>query len=258
MTGPSSSLFESVAALAARHGLSLRPLADAVVRELDAEAAATSAPPEGPGADCLIVHGACSRLDAAQRAGLFAHVARGLAPSGVAVVACDALPGALDLAPLRALMRFHVVRVQDPASAIAQARAIARWHLERTRRVFSDANLALMERVVAEVELMADDALLRVLRDPTWEPLSLVDLAAELGRHGLRWLADVTVRDDGGPDDELPPTIEHADHGDDPLIRQQYLDFFRMTRWRQSLVVATSGLGPAVTPALGRAITPNG
>jgi len=58
----------------------------------------------------------------------------------VALVACDALPGALDFAPLRALMRFHVVRVQDPTSAIAQARAIARWHLERTRRAFSDAN----------------------------------------------------------------------------------------------------------------------
>lgn len=248
MVGPLSAtpsqLVAAAAALAVRHGLTARPLPGATVREIDLRAGDPFAgPPPNAAADYLLVRGPCSRLDARGRAELFAHVAVSLAPDGLALIECDALPGALDLAPLRALMRFHVVRVPEPASAIAQARAIARWHLERVRRLVGDDGVGVLERVVVEVETMTDDALLRLLRDPIWEPLALVDLAAELERHGLRWRADLAVLDDGGPLGAPPPAppVGLADHGDDPIVERQYLDYFRMARWRQSLATLIPG-----------------
>ncbi len=200
----------------------------AVASEADGEV------PDVGRADYIIALDVCSHLAQDARQAFFAAIASMLTPGGTAVIGFDTLPGATDFEPLRALMRFHVKNVADPVLAVRQARGIVDWHIERVARLHTEGRVSVLRPLVAELARMPDEALLQMLREETYEPLSLIDFSNEIEAVGLRWLTN--ARMDEARSAALPESLRELARAGDPVRRQQYLDYFLMTRRRTSLI----------------------
>jgi len=208
-------------------------------------------------ADYIIALDVCSHLDAANRGAFFDAVARTLAPGGTALIGFDTLPGATDFEPLRALMRFHTKSVADPASAVRQARAIVHWHIERIANLHGEGRVPVLRVLAAELERMPDAQLFRILREETYAPLTLVDFSRELEAVGLSWLTNARLDEPRSGD--LPEPLRELARGGEAVRRQQYLDYFLMTRRRTSIVCrADEPITREVSPDVFRAFSIGG
>jgi len=184
--------------------------------------------------DYLIALDVCSHLGRDAREAFFATLRGLLGPGGTAVLGFDTLPGATDFEPLRMLMRFHVKNVVDPAQAVRQARSILAWHIDRIFRLHGEGRVSVLRPLVAEVERMPDAQLLELLREEHYAPLSLAQFSSELEAVGLRWLTNARL--DEARSSALPEPLREFARSGDAVRRQQYLDYFLMTRRRTSLV----------------------
>jgi SAM-dependent methyltransferase len=187
-----------------------------------------------PPCDYLIAHGLLSWVSPDTRRSVLELAGRLLKPNGVAMLSFLTWPGQHDLEPLRQLMRHHVAKVVAPADRIAQARAIALWHLERTRKLHGDARARLMHDLVLEWHQMPDAVFLHDLLADERHPLTISAMAAEAKAAGLSWLANARMEE---PRNELlQEDLRDFVRGvADPVTRQAYLDAFLMTRFRTSL-----------------------
>lgn len=187
-----------------------------------------------PRADYIIAHGLVSWVPPATRQALFELVGRSLSDDGVAMLSFQTWPGYSDVEPLRALMRHHVENVADPAKKVQQARDIAVWHILRWERLFGAARTHALRALYEEIAAMPDAVFLHDLLSPEHHPLSLTEITAELAPHGVAWLTNARMNEPRTT--QLPdPLRELARASDDPVRRQQYLDYFLMTRFRTSL-----------------------
>lgn len=215
----------------ARHLSQRLDLANVALFEAEFQAfLAPDAPPLGT-FDYVIADGLLASIPPDAQARLFALIGRVLRPDGVAVVSYHALPGYHDMAPLRALMAFHTEPVADPALRIAQARDIARWHIDRQTRLFGAARGTVYARLLAEIEALPDAVLLRDLLTPDVHPLYFEDALALGAAHGLRWLGN--ARPSEPRTANLPPNLREIVRGVPSAERQQqYMDFLFHTRFR--------------------------
>jgi SAM-dependent methyltransferase len=209
--------------LAGRLGLTNVALAQQDLADLPADAGAF---------DYIIAHGLYSWIPAAAREQLLALVARHLAPRGVAFVSYNTYPGCYVRRMVWEMLKFHTDQLDTPAARIAEARALARLLAEgRTAR---DAYSALLE---AELERFG-------ARDPGFlfhddlaavnEPAYFHEFVAHASRHRLQFLceAELVAMAYGG----LTPEARRVLDGLDPLAREQYLDFVKCRRFRQTLL----------------------
>lgn len=187
-----------------------------------------------PPCDYLIAHGLLSWVTPPTRRQILALVGRLLKPNGLAMMSFLTWPGQHDIEPMRQLMRHHVARVTDPAKRIAQAREMALWHLEHTRKLHGEARARLMHELVLEWHQMPDAVFLHDLLADERHPLTITAMAAEAGAAGLSWLANARMEE---PRNELlqEDLREFVRGVVDPVMRQAYLDAFLMTRFRTSL-----------------------
>jgi SAM-dependent methyltransferase len=201
--------------------------------------AAFAGPGPLPPCDYVIAHGLLSWVAPAVRDRILTLVGQVLKPSGVAMLSFLTFPGQHDLEPLRALMRHHVANVHDPKKRIDQARDIALWQLDRTRRLHGEARAKLMHDIVLEWHQMPDAVFLHDLLADERHPLTLSAMASEAERAGLQWLANARMNE---PRKELLPESlrDLVREVQDPIRRQSYLDCFLMTRFRTSLFARAS------------------
>jgi SAM-dependent methyltransferase len=207
--------------------------------------------PAGAGAfDYIIAHGLYSWIPSDERDRLLALVARHLAPCGVAFVSYNVYPGGYVRRMVWEMLRFHTDHLGAPAERIAKAQALAR--LLAAGRTVEDAYTALMK---AELErFTARDAGFLIHDDlaEVNEPVYFHEFAAHAGRHRLQFLceAELVAMAYGG----LAPDAKRVLDGLDPLAREQYLDFVKCRRFRQTLlchqdVAVARQLGPEKVPA---------
>ncbi len=188
-----------------------------------------------PRCDYIIAHGVLSWVSPLVRDALFRLVSRLLAPSGVGMLSFLTSPGHHDFGPLVELMRHHVATVPDLEKKVAQARDIALWHLERTRRLHGEGRARLLEELVTEVMDMPDAVLLHDLLAPERHALTITDFAVTCRASNLQWLANARMNE---PRTTLLPESlrELVRATPDVVKRQHYLDSFLMTRFRTSLI----------------------
>ena len=136
-----------------------------------------------------------------------------LAADGVAYVSYDVFPGGHMREVTRQMLRWHLRDVDDPAERIAQARALL--------TAVSEAGQSQAEWALGQ----SDPALFHDELAEHHEAVLFTDFVDHAARHGLHFLAeaDVFEMQAGG----LPPGL-----GDDPIIREQYLDFFKGRMFR--------------------------
>ena len=172
--------------------------------------------------DYVVAHGVYSWIEPAARDALLAACRSRLAPDGVAYVSYDVLPGGHLREITRQMLRWHLRAVDEPEARIAQARALLAAIVEA--RPEGDEMRLVAERALQQ----GDAALYHDELAPHHEAVLFADFAAHAGRHGLRFLAEADVFEMDAS--VLPATV------DDPIEREQYLDFFKGRMFRQTLL----------------------
>jgi SAM-dependent methyltransferase len=169
--------------------------------------------------DYVIAHGVYSWIAPSERDALLAACRAHLAPDGVAYVSYDVLPGGHLREITRQMLRWHLRDVDDSAERIAGARALLSELAARGGEMQSAAERALEQ---------SDAALFHDELAPHHEAVLFTAFAAHAGEHGLRFLAEADVFEMDAS--VLPEPI------DDPIEREQYLDFFKGRMFRQTLL----------------------
>ncbi len=200
--------------------------------------------------DYIIAHGLYSWIPADARDRLLALIARHVAPRGVAFVSYNVYPGCYIRRMVWEMLRFHTDQLGTPAERIAEAQGFARLLAEG--RTVQDQYTALMK---AELErFTARDAGFLFHDDLAElnEPVYFHEFIAHAGKHRLQFLceAELVAMAYGG----LTPEAKRVLDALDPLAREQYLDFAKCRRFRQTLlchedVAIERRLGPEKVPA---------
>jgi methyltransferase-like protein len=189
--------------------------------------------PVAGGFDYVIAHGVYSWVPAAVRDRLLAVCREALGDAGVAYVSYNALPGGRLREALRDMLVFHTAELSDPRERVAQARALLRFLRDGSP---GERGLVALMRGQAERMLARSDATL--LHDELAEVNHAVyfhEFAAHAARHGLQYLAEADFFEmQIGAASE--PAAQALMEIEDPVRREQYLDFLKGRMFRQTLL----------------------
>ena len=183
--------------------------------------------------DYVIAHGVYSWVPAAVRDRLLAVGREALTDAGVAYVSYNALPGGRLRQALRDMLVFHTAELADSRERVAQARALLRFLLDGAP---GEHGLGALMRGQAERMLARSDATL--LHDELAEvndALYFHEFAAHAAGHGLQYLAEADFFEmQIGAASE--PAAQALMGIEDPVRREQYLDFLKARMFRQTLL----------------------
>lgn len=184
--------------------------------------------------DYIIAHGLYSWVPDAVREAIMALCARHLAPQGVAFISYNTYPGCHVRNIVRDMLRYHVHNAPDAETKISQSRALLKFMADAQPEADEYGQMLRkeLERVLthAPAHLFHDD-----LSEDN-HPVYFHQFEQHAQAHGLQFLSEAEyfmMQADQFPE----ATIQQlASLGDNISARQQYLDFLRCRRFRQSLI----------------------
>lgn len=184
--------------------------------------------------DYIIAHGLYSWVPDAVREAIMALCARHLAPQGVAFISYNTYPGCHVRNIVRDMLRYHVHNAPDAATKISQSRALLKFMAEA--QVEGDEYGQMLRK---ELERVLTHAPAHLFHDDLSEdnhPVYFHQFEQHAQAHGLQFLSEAEyfmMQADQFPE----ATIQQlAALGDNVSARQQYLDFLRCRRFRQSML----------------------
>ena len=182
--------------------------------------------------DYVIAHGVYSWVPLVVRDGLLALAATRLARNGVMFVSFNALPGCRVRQAAWDVLHRHVDHLGSPRERLAAARELATIIGTGNRSLHeSDDAMRAEFRAIArstDSELCHDT--LAVPNDPVY----FHAFNEHIARFGLRYLAEAELHSMSAAG--LTPEARALVSKLDPASREEYLDFVRLRRFRQSLV----------------------
>jgi methyltransferase-like protein len=187
-----------------------------------------------PGAfDYVIAHGVYSWVAASVRDRLLALCRAAISEHGIAYVSYDALPGGRLKQVLRDMLVFHTLALEDPRERLAQARSLLHFLIDGWSGEHEFG--ALMRREAERLLEHGDETLLHDELATVHEPVYFHEFAAHAARHGLQYLseADFFEIQSGALPDRASEELRSVG---DRLAREQYLDFLKGRRFRQTLL----------------------
>jgi SAM-dependent methyltransferase len=179
--------------------------------------------------DYIIAHGLYSWVPAEVRERILLLCRRHLAPPGVAFVSYNAYPGCHLRQMLREIMLIHTAGIEDPAERLREARAV----LEMVREGHAEPGL---KSEVENVLRLSDGALFHDDLAPVCQPFYFHEFAAAASRHGLQFLAEAAFHSMQPGSIATGPSRMLEALEPDVIRHQQYLDFLKLRRFRQSLL----------------------
>jgi len=185
--------------------------------------------------DYIIAHGVYSWVPEPVRERLLAVCRECLAPSGLSFVSYLASPGAQLSQMLRAMMLHHAGALADPAEKMRQALALARLVAGARPAESEPAHRWLQE----EVQRFLEQDPAQMFHDelaPVRVPFTFTEFMTHAQQHELAFVAEaeLTSASEHGLAAEAQAALEQL--GSDRLRREQYRDFFRCRRFRQTLL----------------------
>ncbi len=191
----------------------LRAAGDLQLRNLDLRVADLRDLASGPADfDYIFAHGLYSWIPPDVRDALLALCRQRLAPQGVAFVSYNAYPGRYPRRMLREILLRHTRGIEDPAALLAESRRLL-------AQLPHEEAAALLEQ--------EDDILFHDDLAPINHPVWFHEFAAHAARHNLQYLGEADPHEMFDPRE-----IPHQDL----LQREQYLDFLKLRRFRQTLL----------------------
>ena len=184
--------------------------------------------------DYVIAHGVFSWVSREVQDKILELCERVLAPTGIAYISYNTYPGWHVREMLAEMMRFHTSGVEDPEVAVTEGLGV----VQAVGRALGDDNpyaksmLSEMERIVRRNKVVTfhDDL------NPDMKPLLFSDFIKRVRAHGLQFLAEADYST--MVYDDLPADARTAleEIRDDAVRREQYLDFFKLRRLRETLI----------------------
>jgi methyltransferase-like protein len=184
--------------------------------------------------DYIIAHGFYSWVPPGVRDAMLALLKKNLAPQGIAFVSYNALPGGHIRRMIREMVLFHVAKAPDARTKLEQAKAF----------------LGFMEQGMADADEPGRLLKAEVHRVQQFNPAHFFhdDLAAindsfyvhefaeRAGAHGLQYLGDAELS--STQDNRMAPEVREAlaELSGKTILREQYLDFLKCRRFRQTLL----------------------
>lgn len=184
--------------------------------------------------DFIIAHGVYSWVPQDVRDGLFALARARLARAGLLFLSLNALPGHRMRQVASEILRAHVDALADPRAKLAAARELAKIIADGRSFHASDDALRAEFRAIAQ---SSDSELFHDTLAVPNDAFSFRDLAAHAAQYGLRHLAEVDLHSMSAV--SLSPEAKRFVSALDAGAREQYLDFIRLRRFRQSLLCRT-------------------
>lgn len=184
--------------------------------------------------DYIVAHGVFSWVPDAVRRRLLGLCRELLSPQGVAFISYNAFPGGHLRQMAREMLLYHVERAPNPETKIAQGRALMHFLASSTG---SDDEFGALLRSEAERVLKYDanhfyhDDLAEL--NQSFYLHQFADLAAS---HGLQYLGDADYS--SMHDLRYPSQVREvlSELGEDVIRKEQYLDFLKCRRFRQTLL----------------------
>jgi methyltransferase-like protein len=208
---------------------------------LEAADLTTWQPPEGP-YDFIIAHGFYSWVPMSVRDALLALCRDRLAPAGIAYISYNALPGCHVRRMLWDMLRFHTRDIQEPNERLNQAVSLLQFlaagatargpYGEILRTAVRDAKEPANRSV-----LFHDD-----LSDIN-DPVSITDFMNHARKFDLEFLGEADYFE--MTSELLPKPIADTLAGlaeRDYVLKEQYFDFLKMRRFRQTLLCRLGAL----------------
>lgn len=190
-------------------------------------------PAEAGTFDYIVAHGFYSWVPAPVRKALFETIRSRLAPTGVAFISHNVLPGCALRRMVWDVLNPHVAQIDDPLARIAEARALAvRMADAMALQPGLAATLAIEYREIADRPGFA------VLHDdlaPVNHPVLVRDIVAEADANGLAWLGDADLFRHAAP--AFGDTMNAWLAATDRMTREHVIDHLRLRRYRESLFV---------------------
>ena len=178
--------------------------------------------------DYIVAHGLYSWIPTDVRDRLLALCRERLAPQGIAFVSYNAMPGRHVRQMLREMMLYHTRNIQEPVERVKQAR----WFLEflLKARIVSPPWQTLLDH---EIQLTIDHGEGGLFHDDLSQINDAVyfrDFASHAARHGLQYLGEAD------PNEMFDPLGSLTWLEGSVTEREQYLDFIKARRFRQTLL----------------------
>jgi SAM-dependent methyltransferase len=182
--------------------------------------------------DYIVAHGVYSWIPADTRDGMLRLISQRLAPNGVAFVSYNVYPGCYLRRMAWEILKFHVEGNADPRGRINEAKALAALIADPENR--EQATNSGLRHEFRELAKRPDSVLFHDDLAEINEPVYFHEFAAHALDHGLQFLGEaefqlVSERD-------IAPSFRAVLGGMDRLSREQYLDFVRARRFRQTLL----------------------
>ncbi|MBI1747687.1 MAG: methyltransferase regulatory domain-containing protein [Acidobacteria bacterium] len=185
--------------------------------------------------DYIIAHGVYSWIPPAVQDKLLEICRNNLATAGVAYVSYNTFPGGHLRNMVREMIRFHVRDLTDPQQKIQQALVLAKFLAESslemdTYRLFLKEELK--QALSHDRGALYHDELAQVNSS-----VYFYEFSEHARRHGLQFLgeADFFEMQDHIYTAEVSATLQ-AIGRNDLLLKEQYLDFLKCRRFRQTLL----------------------
>jgi methyltransferase-like protein/2-polyprenyl-3-methyl-5-hydroxy-6-metoxy-1,4-benzoquinol methylase len=184
--------------------------------------------------DYIICHGVYSWVPEPVREAILRICREKLNPNGVAFVSYNAYPGNRLREMIREMMLFHVQGFSDPAEQVEQARALASFVAAA-----QDEHDLYRRFLKSEMEMFLRQDANYVFHDALAEintPFYFHQFMASAQAHGLKYLgeADFHIMLDSSFPPEVGQKLDEL--SGNRIAREQYLDFLRCRRFRQTLL----------------------
>lgn len=184
--------------------------------------------------DYIIAHGVFSWVPESVRAALLRLCREVLSTNGVAFISYNAYPGCHVRHMVREMLLYHTENAPEPAIKIAQGRSLMQFLAQGHG---SDDDYGTMLKSEAERVLTFDSN--HFYHDDLAElnqPFYLHQFADMAAAHGLQYLGDADYS--SMHDLRYPKEVREvlAGIGDDTVRKEQYLDFLKCRRFRQTLL----------------------
>ena len=204
--------------------------------------------PPSDGFDYAVAHGLYSWVPPFVRDGLLALLARSLRPNGVGYVSYNTYPGCYIRRMVWEMLRFHTKDIVEPPEKIGQAREMLKFLA--AAQPSNPGPIPAMYKHELD-GLLNDHHPLVLYHDDLGdvnEPLYFHEFAAHAERFKLRFVAE--AEPSAMESRACPPAVAALLDGladRDVILKEQYLDFLRLRRFRQTLL-ATDGRAPQKQP----------
>jgi SAM-dependent methyltransferase len=200
--------------------------------------------------DYIIAHGVYSWVPGAVQQRLLKICREHLAPRGVAYISYNAYPGWHCAEITRELMLFHARNAANQTERAARGREIVRFAAEHT--LDKGIYRALLKSLGSSIGSGSDDFLLHDHMEEVNEPKYFRQFIDEIKGQGLAYVGDTGW--DSYPWIRVPGPVREMiwKMSDDPLDREQYLDFLSKRTFRGSAICRAEDAVTATAPPADR------